>query len=358
MGVTGNRLRITRAKLAPYSLPLKQSWKSHVGNLTIRRGYLLQIEDELGHIGYGDCAPLPSHGTETAAEALKILEPQTYNLPNLLASDALEKLPDMVSTPAARCAIETALLDLTTKQQATPMYRWLNPYPGPEVRVNASLGPLDRGLTNRIATAIAQGYWVFKLKVGVSEVKHELELLQQLCRNLPDRAKLRLDANCAWDFATATQFLHGIEQMPIESLEEPLTQPDINRLKQLQSETNIPLALDESIVKLDSEGVSQLHPLQRIILKPMALGGVIPAWHLGQQAHSLGIDTVVTSTIDSAAGVWAATQLAAALDPIGRLCHGLATSDWLQQDLGKGPNIENGSITMLQTPGLGLVPYS
>jgi o-succinylbenzoate synthase len=253
--------------------------------------------------------------------------------------------------------METALLDLVSKQQATPLHRWLNPESSPKVLANANIGALDQGVDARISKALGQGYSILKLKVGIYELEHELELLNRICSGLPPEVMLRLDANRAWDRATAESFVSQIEKLPIDSLEEPLTQPEIGHLKQLQDETNITITLDETVAELGLEALHQLQPLRRIIVKPMVLGGVLPTWHIGQQAHSLGIDTVVTTTIDSAAGVWAATQLAAALDPNNTLHHGVATSDWLLQDLGAGPDIENGIITIPQTPGLGFTPY-
>ena len=350
-------MKITKTKLTPYSLPLHHRWQSHANSFNTRQGYLLQIEDERGYIGYGDCAPLPSQGTETAASALETIEQQLTHLAGVTVTDALNRLPEMKSTPAARCAVESALLDLVSKQQNTPLYRWLNPKSSPKVLANANIGALDQGIDKRIAIALGQGYSVLKLKVGVYELKHELELLSQICSDLPPEIMLRLGANRAWDRATASGFLSQIKQLPIESLEEPLTQPEIDTLKQLQDETDISIALDETVAELEFESLHQLQPLRRIILKPMALGGVLPAWHTGQLARSLGIETVVTTTIDSAAGVWAAAQLAAALDPNNEFKHGVATSDWLLQDLGAGPDIENGTITIPQTPGLGFIPW-
>jgi O-succinylbenzoate synthase len=42
-----------------------------------------------------------------------------------------------------------------------------------------------------------------KWKVGVLDPDTELQLLEQLLEQLPDGAKLRLDANGSWDRATA-----------------------------------------------------------------------------------------------------------------------------------------------------------
>ncbi len=301
--------------------------------------------------GYGDCAPLPGHGTETEAAALASILPSLVDAP---ASDCLEMLSNAKLTPAARCALETALLDLMARHRGMPLHLYLNPGSHPEIKVNAAIGALDGDASGRASTAIEKGYSVLKLKVGISDPRRELELLTRICSGLPKSVQLRLDANQAWDFATAKRFLSGLQGLPIESLEEPLAQADIQELLQLQDETEIPLALDEMVAELDEDQLLQLH---RIIIKPMVLGGLQPALQLGQRAQELGIEVVVTTTVDSAAGVWAATHLAAALDTEGQLCHGLGTGDWLQQDLGQGPDIRNGAITIPPTPGLGFTPY-
>ncbi len=223
---------------------------------------------------------------------------------------------------------------------------------------NANLGTLDDGVVARGVTAVKQGYTTLKLKIGITDIPSEIRRLKLLCRELPESVQLRLDANRAWDSSTAREFLQGVSKLPIESLEEPLAQPKIETLMQLQGESNITLALDETVAKLDTDDLLQLDAIRRIILKPMVLGGLLPSLLLGRRAQELGVEVVVTTTVDSAAGVWMATQLAAALDATGQLCHGLGTSAWLQQDLGEPPEISNGTITIPATPGLGFRPYA
>ncbi len=347
-------MKIRQTNLIPYTIPLHRQWRSKRQEFSTRSGWLLELEDMDGAKGYGDCAPLPSHETETSESALAAMGSVLPRMPGVSITDCLEMLPDAKLTPAARCALEMALLDLSAKHQDVPLHRRLNPASNQEVKVNAAIGVLDEGSLRLASSAIDRGYSVLKLKIGINDPQNELRLLTRLCAVLPATVCLRLDANQAWDYATAKLFLNDIQGLPIESLEEPLTQADMKELKQLQGETEIPLALDETVAELD-EGL--LHTLRRIVLKPMLLGGVIPALQLGQRAQELGIEVVVTTTLDSAAGVWAATQLAAALDTEGRLCHGLGTCEWLQQDLGKGPDIQDGGIAIPPTPGLGFTPY-
>ncbi len=350
-------MNIAHSRLTPYTLPLRRRWRSGSQAFEARQGWLLELEDTDGVTGYGDCAPLPSHGTETASAACTSLVSALPGMTGITPEQALERLPAPGTLPASRCALETALLDLVAKHQELPLHKWLDPASNSVVRVNAALGTLDDEVVGRARTVLTQGYRTLKLKVGVVDPQQEIGQLQLLCDTLPEGVQLRLDANRSWEPVTARSFINQLSGLPIESLEEPLAHPDIEELKQLQGETDITLALDETIAQIAMNDLSQLPPLRRLVLKPMSLGGPLTTLRLGQHARELGIESVITSSVDSAAGVWAATQLAAAMDSPAELCHGLGTGDWLQRDLGAGPKINHGLITIPSTPGLGFTPY-
>jgi len=351
-------MSIGQARLLPYALPLLKQWRGSDHRFMTRQGWWLELEDSAGTIGYGDCAPLPTHGTKTGPVACATLVSALTDLTGSTPEQALEQLPNTQSFPSSRCALESALLDLTAKHQELPLHRWLNPRSNPRVLVNAMIGTLNTEIGDSARTALNQGYTTLKLKVGIADTQQEIKQLQLLCDTLPQGVQLRLDANQAWNLTTARSFISQLEGLPIESLEEPLAHPGIGTLKQLQGETAITLALDETVAQLALDDLSQLLPLRRIVLKPMVLGGPLTTLRIGQRAQELGIEAVVTTSVDSAAGVWAATQLAAALDEPAALCHGLGTGEWLQQDLGPGPEIHNGTITIPATPGLGFTPHS
>ncbi len=357
-GLVEPEVKIKQTRLTPYTLPLRRQWNSSRQNFTSRSGWLLELEDSNRITGYGDCAPLPYHGTESETIAQSTLERMLPLLIGLTPEQGLDVIADLGQSPAARCALETALLDLIAKSEGVPLHKWLNQESGSKVRVNANIGALGIASIERAFDAIDKGYSILKLKVGISEPEHELKLLTQLCRNLPKSVQLRLDANRAWDLETARTYLKAICHLPIESLEEPLAKSDIETLINLQGETGTIIALDETISDLAKKNQTPYPPIRRIILKPMILGGLLPSLQLGQCARQLGIEVVVTTTVDSAAGVWAASQLAAALDTDGKLCHGLGTGEWLQKDIGNGQDIRNGMITLPATPGLGFAPYT
>ena len=367
-------MRITAATLHPYRLPLKAPWRSASGAFETREGWLLKLSTDVGLSAYGDCAPLPAAGTETREAAADQWRLWLIALPGRSVDECLRILAERRgSTPAARCALETALLDLTAQAAGLPLHAYLRggadaATRGPtDVAVNAVIGTLDECCAQRTQAALDAGFTVLKLKLGLAPVQDELAALKRLATILPPQARLRLDANGAWDEATAGRMIAGLAGLPVESLEEPLgfeSTPEDQRarfpaahlaaLHRLQAAAPFPLALDESLATTHWDELLATPPVKRLVLKPMTLGGPIAALRLGQHAQAAGLECIATTTLDSACGTLTAAHLAAALG--NSLAHGLATSIWLAADIGAPLPLAGGRLALAATAGLGFSP--
>ncbi|MFC5302872.1 enolase C-terminal domain-like protein [Azospira restricta] len=347
-------MRIVAATPFPYALPLAARWPGATLPGAVRAGWLLRIDADDGRRGWGECAPLPAHGGESPAAAADALRQWCARLPGQRVDEALAA-PDAFAAPAARAAVDSALLDLAAQAVELPLWRHLNAAAGGgTVAVNAMAGDALAGAPARIAAALAAGFTVIKLKVGVGDAGRELAALRELAAALPPHARLRLDANRAWDAATAAHVCAALAELPVESLEEPLAAPTPAALAALQRELPFALAIDESWRELDHEEFFAAPPVRRLVLKLAAHSGLRPALATARRARAAGIDCVVTTGVDSACGTLAAAHLAAAIG--NGLAHGLATSDWLAADTGTPPAIGNGRLQLPEVPGLGFVP--
>lgn len=348
-------MRLISGHLVPFRLPLRRPWVSGAGRLSCREGLLLRLEADNGLSGHGECTPLPAAGTEDGATALKALQGWLQGCRGTAPEDWLERLkPVGFDTPAARCALETALLDLLSQQAGQPLSQWLNPGCTRRVKVNATLGALDRGAIARTARAVGEGYGVLKIKVGLLPPERELAHLHRLADALPEGVRMRLDANRAWTEPVAARYLAALSALPVEAVEEPLSQPGMDGLRRLQALVSFPLAVDESLRELERERFFADAPVKRIVVKPMAAGGVLAGLALAQAAAWAGLECVVTTTVDGACGVLAALHLAAAVS--NDLSHGLATSAWLERDIGEVPQPQAGTLAPPRLPGLGFSP--
>ena len=310
-------MKIIAADWLPYRLPLKRPWQTAQGLISERQGALLRLKTNDGLIGWGDAAPLPE-----------------FAISQTLAEDFAE---------------ECAHFDLAAQRAGLSLATYLSGEPAPAtLAVNAVLGPISE-LTAGDPPA---GFTIIKLKVGIHPVDEEIRRLQQLSADLPQGVRWRLDANCAWSFSDAMTFISACRELPVEGLEEPLAEPDHVTLASLQKLSPFPLAIDESIHLLDA-AFWQNPPLRRLVIKPARCGGLLASLDLALRARQASLEVVVTSSLESACGLLACAQLAAAIAP--RSTHGLAANHWFTEDTGALPAIENGELALPQKPGLGFV---
>ena len=312
-------MRIIAADWLHYRLPFKQPWQTARGLLKEREGALLRLQTDDGLIGWGDAAPLPEFGISEAT-----------------ARDFAE---------------ECAQLDLAAQRAGVNLATWLSAEPAAQsVAVNAVLGSIFSLGPDTIANAIAAGFKILKLKVGLQPVADEIRQLHMLSSPLPPGIRWRLDANAAWSAVDARTFICATRQLPVEGLEEPLREPSHHGLRELQAIAPFPLAIDESTHLLD-RNFWPAPPVQRLIIKPARCGGLLASIELALRARAAKLEVIITSSLESACGLTACAHLAAAVAPLST--HGLASADWFSNDTGQPPVIENGQMLIPKQPGIG-----
>ncbi len=326
--------------IRPYCLTFKRPWKSHHGQQTQRHGFLVELTDSDGNRSIGDSAPFPELGTETLSQCHQQLLTLEESFDHISTEALLSRLqPLRTDYPALCCGMESAILSLISRQQQCTPAQWLNPNASDRVRVNQIVSDLTRPEIDPTGSSI------IKVKLGIRPFEIELKQIQQLSSILLPQQQLRLDPNGAWCFEEAHWFIQQLDGLPIESIEEPLHHPTLTAIQQLQQLTPIPIVLDESLQKIGMDAL--LHspqPIQRAVLKPTLLGGPLTTSTIAQQLQQHGVETIITSTLESAIGVTLTAHCAAAVDHQQQLVHGLDTCRLFTTDLALAPTIKNGIL--------------
>jgi len=320
----------SRIEVRPYRFRLVRPLRTVHGVCELREGFHVLAHAE-GRIGRGDAAPLPELGTESLSECLAQLQAASF--------DALP------ATPAARCAVKQALLDLRSQQAGVPLARLLEPAAASRVPASALLAADGIAeLAREAQRAVAEGFGTLKLKVGLDDDYARAAVVRDAAG--PD-VRLRLDANGGWDAPTALRKLRELAPLDIELCEQPTK--DLRGL----DGALVPIAADEMIAD-DPDGAMQRARI--LVLKPVLLGGLSRALDLARRAHARGLQIVVTSSLESAVGRAGAAHLAAAVLALGNQpAAGIATGRLLAEDIGPDPFEPRGGIVHLpDVPGLGL----
>jgi o-succinylbenzoate synthase len=262
-------------------------------------------------------APLPEWGTETLAAA----EAALATLGALLDCEDPQQLSACLEAaglsreglPATLAGIELACLDLMARRQGVSLASLLSGAPLPEVTVNALLTAIDPvELAAEARARVAQGFGTLKLKVGLGAIAEDVRRVRAVREAVGPAIRLRADANAAWDVPAALTALKQLQPFDLEYLEQPV--PEARDLSLLRDRGLVAIAADESAH--DAVAVGALLAQQAVdwlILKPMALGGLLYTQGVARDALRAGIGVTLTSVLDRGIGTAGALHLAAAL---------------------------------------------
>jgi len=354
-------MKIVRAELTRVRLRLRTPLATARGLIDAREGVLLALTGESALVGHGETLPLAGFSEESPSRAYETLS----GLARVLIGreiEELEALLDMVETlapeaPTTRAAVDVALFDLAARAQGVGVAELLArpERPRAQLDVNALVYAEQPEIAAREASAaVAEGYRTVKLKVGALALDLDEARIAAVRDAIGSEAKIRLDANGGWKEQDAEQAIARFAPYRIEFLEQPVDAR--NGLARLSAGSPIPIAADEALAGgYAFDEIFSRDAASVLVLKPAVLGGLRASQRVAARARRAGWGVVVTSALDSAVGLAAAVQLAAAL-PGPHLAAGLATGALLDQDLAPPPLPMNGTLSVPDGPGIGVAP--
>jgi o-succinylbenzoate synthase len=325
------------------------------GTLEAREGLEVTVSAE-GHAGRGEAFPLVAFGTESLSDAEHGL--RSLSLEAVDGLEAIEaQLAPLSATPAARFAVECALLEWLALQRGLPVAALLGAH-RPVVPVNALIDGADaEALASAASRAVAQGFKTLKVKVGARPVAADAQRLLAVRQRVGPSIALRIDANGGWSEGVARSALRGLASLDLELCEQPVAAGDIEGLRRVSALVPVPVAADEVLADrsrwarvLEEDPV----PAARVlVLKPAVLGGVLPALGLARMASARGVPSYVTTLMDGPIARAAATHLASALPP-SPFAHGLSTVELFAELPADACTPRSGAIELPATPGWGV----
>jgi o-succinylbenzoate synthase len=340
-----------------YRIPFRKAFVTSGGSQAVREGVIVTLLGKGGLYGLGEIAPLRSATMRSVAHFLPILQRRLAGIEiDDIPKAAGRILADDPAAPAIFCGLDIAACDLLAKDAGVPVAQLLGGCRRRMVPVNATISADSPELAAQAAgRAVASGFRCVKLKVGMmGNLAAECALVGAVRGAIGPGTRLRLDANQAWDRATATRNIGELERFGLEFVEQPIPARDLEGLAALQWSVATPIAADEAVTSAASAAAIIMgEVISLLVIKPMVVGGLRPAMEIIQMALACAVEPVVTTTIDSGVGIAAALHLAASFE--GKRACGLATAELLESDLTSStPQPHDGQMACPGTPGLGV----
>lgn len=297
-------------------LPLETPFGIARGTAEASGNVVVHVADEAGRVGVGGAAPSAYYGEDRASvESV---------LPDLLAAVAdvddphdrqrtRERLVQVAGgsavAPGARAAVDIALHDLACKQFDAPLYRvlGLDPERAPTSSYTVGLADTDR-MAERAATA-AETYPILKVKLGTDR---DRDIVRAVRAAAPETT-IRVDANGAWDPATAVEMTEFLADHGVEFVEQPVPGDDLAGLERVHEAGTLPVAADEScVVPADIHRVAESADIA--VVKLIKSGGIAPVLEMCHAARACGLAVMLGCMTETNAAIAAAAHLAPLCD--------------------------------------------
>jgi L-alanine-DL-glutamate epimerase-like enolase superfamily enzyme len=197
---------------------------------------------------------------------------------------------------------------------------------------------------DRMVEKMKERPWpVYKIKVGV---EGDVEMVAALRQHTD--AIFRVDANAGWSVEEALIKIPQLKELGVEMVEQPLAKDNWEGMKELFTQSPLPLFADESCVSEHDVEKCSGH-FHGINIKLTKCSGITPARRMITRARALDLKVMIGCMNESSVGTAAIAQLAPLVDFVdmdGPLL--------LAEDVAKGVQFNFGKIEYTGGHGLGI----
>jgi O-succinylbenzoate synthase len=351
-----DNFQIKRVTLYHVRVPLKRPFTTHLQEVLDRESILIEILDDQGNIGVGECVAFssPWYTEETVGTAWLALE--KWIIPAMLNHtfshpDELDGCLSFIKrNHMAKSAVNHALWDIYAQKQQQPLWQVIGGSSRPIEAGVVVAAASEADMHTDIEAAVSNGYKRIKLKISqLSNPQNLKELIAKYPQTL-----FFADANGAFSKDTV-HLLQKFDNCGFTLIEQPFSEQQ-NRLSAMAQKTmKTPFALDESIASIqDVEEMVEQQSGKIVVMKQGRVGGLSNALCIHEKCLKADVPIWVGGMIEF--GVSKAFNIAFASLPGVTYPGDFSSSNhFWNHDLAEPTiNVQHGGIQLPVTPGVGV----
>ncbi|MFC5512624.1 muconate/chloromuconate family cycloisomerase [Massilia jejuensis] len=300
-------------------VPTIRPHKLSVATMTTQTLVLVRVRCEDGIEGWGEATTIGglNYGEESP-ESIKA-NIDAHIAPLLVGTEGAGVAPLMKhlrktiqGNRFAKCAIETALLDMQGQRLGVPLSELLGG------RVRASLpvawtlasGDTAQDIAEAEAMLEKRRHRIFKLKIGARGLKEDVAHVLAIKRALGERASVRVDVNQAWSELEAVRGIAALEEGGIDLVEQPVRAENRAALRRLAARFDVAIMADEALHgPLDAFDIARNGGADVFAVKIAQSGGLVPAQQVATVAQLAGIGLYGGTMLEGGVGTAATAHL-------------------------------------------------
>ncbi len=348
--------RIADVTVWPFTMQQKETMHIALGNMGADN-VLVRLRTNDGVVGWGESSPFSPVMGETQASDLTfskhLAEIVKGRDPFTIPKIALDMDAFAPGHPGIKAAFEMALWDITGKISNQPVCCMLGSFRNSFLTDKTVYLDTPDVMAQKAKKIADMGFKVVKVKLGEAP-DYDFQRLSAVRAAVGPKINLRIDANQAWDAATAVRALKLLEPLNVEFCEQPVPYWDWDGLKFVRDHSPIAIMADESVHSPhDAVEAVRRNACDMINIKVMKTGGILNAMRIAQIAGAadmkcmLGCMSEIKVALTAAAHVMMANPntVYADLD---------AFTEYDVDPVIGGIQLTDGALSVPEKPGLGL----
>ena len=352
------RVKIVQADATPIELKLKEPFVIANETAEVADNIFIRLETNTGLFGWG-CSTPDVVTSETKESVLKNFEvakqlvigsdPTRINLVNFVLDS------ELIGNSSLKAGMNMALYDIVGKIAEMPLFRLLGGY-REKIATSVTIGlNMTDLMVEKAKQLVADGFKFLKIKCGL-DVENDIENIIAIRNAVGSSIKLRLDANQGYSVSDAVRLVKTLEKngVTVEMLEQPTKADYLYSLKEVASQSSVPIMADETALTLrDSVKLVKLEIADMINVKLMKLGGITNAIKANAIAELAEVPVMVGCMNESMAAMSAGVHFACAFRNV-QYADLDSALDFVDDIAKGGAEYKEGYVVPSEKPGLGV----
>ena len=303
------------------AIPFVEAFAHSTKERKVSDAIVVRVETEDGSVGYGEGLPRPYVTGEDRPFVFKVLQEhywaqlQGKDVPAITGQADLKTLDALLGAPAlpvgvkasnaARCAVETALIDAGLRSQNMNLSSIL-----PAKRESVTYHGVVTASSPESAAKLAKkmkliGLSQLKVKIGLGDDYERVKAVAAVMGTAP----LRLDANANQSLEDALKTIDLLKEFPIASIEAPIIPGDHQALKSYTDACPWDVVVDENLLTPnDAKALAEAGACTVFNVRLSKCGGFYPSLQMIEIASKYGIKLQIGAQVGETAILSAAAR--------------------------------------------------
>ena len=345
-------------------IPTIRPHKMAVATMQTQTLVLVKITTEDGFIGWGEATTIGGlgYGDESPESVKTNIEtyfaPLLKTLSGLSVAQTLQTIKKYINgNRFAKCAIQTALLDIQAQRLGLPLSEILGGRLRDSIPVLWVLasGNTEKDIAEAQRMVESKRHNIFKLKIGSRPVEADVEHVLAIKQALGKDVSIRVDVNRAWSELDAIKGIQLLQNGGVDLIEQPCAIDNIDAMQRLTQRFDIAIMADESLMGPSTAyQLAKKHAASVFAVKVAQSGGLIEGCDVAKIAQLEGIDLYGGTMLEGPVGTIASAHVFSTFENLafGTELFGplLLTEEILKTPL----RYENFELHLPTTAGLGI----